>query len=111
MYQPPTAPSGPPLNVTVIPLPPSTLIVSWQPPDCLTWNSLLLTTYTITYHTITPSQDGGREERQEVIGDYLQYELIDLTSFTDYNVSVNANNDIGNGPGSPTITASLITGT
>ena len=105
-----SAPSGAPLSVSVTPLPPTTLLVSWQPPDCLTWNSPSLT-YTIAYHSLT--DEGGRGEEETVVsvaGGGFQLNLTDLDSLTLYNVSVRAGNGQGSGPASQGVTAIIITG-
>ena len=105
-----SAPSGAPLSVSVTPLPPTTLLVSWQPPDCLTWNSPSLT-YTIAYHSLT--DEGGRGEEEMVVsvaGGSLQLNLTDLDSLTLYNVSVRAGNGQGSGPARQGVTAIIITG-
>lgn len=98
-------PSGAPLNVTVIPSL-SSLVVSWQPPDCLEWNSRRLTHYTLHYHPLPPSQEEGGEEM--VTG--TQFTLTGLTSFTNYSVSISANNNRGMGPRSKEVFASIVTG-
>ena len=104
----PSAPSGAPLNISVTPSSPTSLSIAWQPPDCPLWNSRLLTKYTLHYHTLPPSPEGG-EEMSMVFGE-LRSSLTGLTTFTDYSVSISASNDEGTGPSSDAVIVSLVTG-
>ena len=98
-----TAPEGEPLNVSVVPVPPDALSVLWEPPNCLLWNSRLITSYTVHYTSLASPQ---QQER----GGGLQYQLTGLDSFRDYSVWVSASNDQGRGPPSDRVTASLVSG-
>ena len=89
------------MNVSVTTLPPDTLIVRWEPPDCLLWNSPLITSYTIHIN-------GAGEE--EVEGERRLHQVTGLASFTNYSVTVSAGNGQGRGPPSDPVTVSLITG-
>ena len=89
------------MNVSVTALPPDTLIVRWEPPDCLLWNSPLITSYTIHI-------DGAGEE--EVGGERRRHQVTGLASFTDYSVTVSAGNGQGRGPPSDQVTVTFITG-
>ena len=103
------APTGAPLNVSVTPVPPDTLSVMWQPPDCQLWNSHRLTNYTLHYSPILTLSQGGEEVSIQVV-DGLCFNLTGLTNFTDYRVSVYASNGEGRGPTSQEVVTSLITG-
>ena len=105
-----TAPEGEPLDVLVIAVPPDALSVSWGPPNCQSWNSKLITGYTIHYTPLTSSQQQQQEEEEEEVGgEGLQYKLTGLDSFTDYSVRVSASNGQGRGPPSHPVTVSLVT--
>lgn len=93
------------MNVRVTPSPPSSLDVSWQPPKCLLQNSRNLTNYTLRYRPLPSSQKGGGME--VVTG--LKFTLTGLASFTNYSVSVSANNHKGAGPWSK-VFASIVIG-
>ena len=110
LYMISTAPEGEPLDVLVIAVPPDALSVSWGPPNCQSWNSRLITGYTIHYTPLTSSQQQQQEEEEEEVGEGLQYELTGLDSFTDYSVRVSASNGQGRGPPSHPVTVSLVTG-
>ena len=101
------APAGAPLNVSVIAVPPDSLSVSWEPPDCLLWNSPLITSYTIHLLSLSLSQPS---EAEETVEEGLEYELTGLASFIEYSVSVSASNGQGRGPLSQPVAATLITG-
>ena len=94
--------------MSVVPVPPDSVSVSWVPPNCLLWNSRLITNYTITYAYLTSPQQG--EEEEVVVGSNLQYQLTGLVSFRDYSVRVSASNGQGRGPPSDRVTVSLVTG-
>ena len=93
--------------MSVIAVPPDTLSVSWEPPDCLLWNSPLITSYTIHLLSLSLSQPS---EAEETVEEGLEYELTGLASFIEYSVSVSAGNGQGRGPLSQPVAATLITG-
>ncbi|XP_011342293.1 Down syndrome cell adhesion molecule-like protein Dscam2 isoform X3 [Ooceraea biroi] len=99
-------PSGKPRHVTVEPLGPQQLKITWQPPDRSQWNGELLG-YTISYTNlgddqlmnttrvgITGNGDGSHD-----------YRLTGLRKYTQYSVVVKAFNNKGDGPGSDPVMA------
>lgn len=115
------APSGPPLQVTVEPLGPQQLLVTWRSPDRELWNGELLG-YTIGYQKLdiaysTSSKvdpNASPSSTTNIIASAYNYtrvgvpggegvsdfRLVGLDKYTQYSVTVQAFNIKGDGPAS-----------
>ncbi|XP_043279367.1 Down syndrome cell adhesion molecule-like protein Dscam2 isoform X3 [Venturia canescens] len=103
-------PGGAPRHVSVEPLGPQQLKVTWQPPDQSTWNGELLG-YTILSTIVGGEQPLTNTTRVGITGNgdgSYEYRLAGLRKYTQYSIVVKAFNSKGDGPGSdPIITQTL----
>lgn len=99
-------PSGPPLKVTVEPLGPQQLLVTWRPPDRELWNGELLG-YTIGYHRLGNVEKNYNYTRVGIPGGegVHDFRLTGLGKYTQYSVTVQAFNAKGDGPASEAVLA------
>lgn len=108
-------PSGSPIKVTVEPLGPDQLLVTWRPPDRELWNGEILG-YTIGYKKVTSSSDSTKQYQyqQNNLYNYTKvsisggdggndFRLVGLDKYTLYLVTVQAFNAKGDGPKSEPI--------
>ncbi|KAL0115399.1 hypothetical protein PUN28_010725 [Cardiocondyla obscurior] len=100
-------PGGPPKHVSVEPLGPQQLKITWQPPDRSLWNGELLG-YTIGYTNLGGDDQLMNTTRVGITGNgdgSHDYRLTGLRKYTQYSVVVKAFNSKGDGPGSDPVTA------
>ncbi|XP_066603211.1 cell adhesion molecule Dscam2-like isoform X2 [Prorops nasuta] len=100
-------PGGAPKHVSVEPLDPQQLKVTWQPPDRSLWNGELLG-YTISYTNLGEHSQSVNVTRVGISGNSersCEYRLTGLQKYTQYNIIVKAFNAKGDGPGSDPIVA------
>ncbi|XP_077264986.1 cell adhesion molecule Dscam2 isoform X2 [Temnothorax americanus] len=100
-------PGGPPRHVSVEPLGPQQLKITWQPPDRSLWNGELLG-YTIGYTNLGGDDQLMNTTRVGITGNgdgSHDYRLTGLRKYTQYSVVVKAFNSKGDGPGSDPVTA------
>nr|XP_050851568.1 cell adhesion molecule Dscam2-like isoform X6 [Vespula vulgaris] len=100
-------PGGPPKHVSVEPLGPQQLKITWQPPDRSLWNGELLG-YTISYTNLGVDDQSVNTTRVGITGNgdgSYDYRLTGLRKYTQYNIVVKAFNSKGDGPGSDLVTA------
>lgn len=103
-------PSGPPILVTVEPLSPEQLLVTWRPPERELWNGELLG-YKIGYQKLSNNNGNFIKDIKHQHqfynftrvglsgGDGVnEFRLIDLDKYTMYSVTVQAFNSKGDGP-------------
>ncbi|XP_048510955.1 Down syndrome cell adhesion molecule-like protein Dscam2 isoform X2 [Athalia rosae] len=103
-------PSGPPRQVSVEPLGPQQLRITWQPPDRSLWNGELLG-YTIGYRNLGNDEKSVNITRVGIMGNgdgSYDYRLTGLEKYTQYSVVVKAYNSKGDGPGSDPIVAQTL---
>ncbi|XP_020288503.1 Down syndrome cell adhesion molecule-like protein Dscam2 isoform X2 [Pseudomyrmex gracilis] len=103
-------PGGPPRHVSVEPLGPQQLKITWQPPDRSLWNGELLG-YTIEYTNLGGDDQLTNTTRVGITGNgdgSHEYRLIGLRKYTQYNVVVKAVNSKGDGPGSDPVMAQTL---
>ncbi|KAH0950048.1 hypothetical protein HN011_002504 [Eciton burchellii] len=99
-------PGGPPRHVSVEPLGPQQLKITWQPPDRSLWNGELLG-YTIGYTNLGNDQSTN-STRVGITGNgdgSHDYRLTGLRKYTQYSIVVKAFNSKGDGPGSEPVMA------
>ncbi|XP_025265393.1 Down syndrome cell adhesion molecule-like protein Dscam2 isoform X2 [Camponotus floridanus] len=99
-------PGGPPRHVSVEPLGPQQLKITWQPPDRSLWNGELLG-YIIGYTNLGDDQLTNTT-RVGITGNgdgSHDYRLTGLRKYTQYSIVVKAFNSKGDGPGSDPVTA------
>ncbi|XP_036147341.1 Down syndrome cell adhesion molecule-like protein Dscam2 isoform X4 [Monomorium pharaonis] len=100
-------PGGPPRHVSVEPLGPQQLKITWQPPDRSLWNGELLG-YTIGYTNLGGDDQLTNTTRVGITGNgdgSHDYRLTGLRKYTQYSIIVKAFNSKGDGPGSDPVTA------
>ncbi|EGI65012.1 Down syndrome cell adhesion molecule-like protein [Acromyrmex echinatior] len=100
-------PGGPPRHVSVEPLGPQQLKITWQPPDRSLWNGELLG-YTIGYTNLGGDDQLTNTTRVGITGNgdgSHDYRLTGLRKYTQYSIVVKAFNSKGDGPGSDPVTA------
>ncbi|XP_014485965.1 PREDICTED: Down syndrome cell adhesion molecule-like protein Dscam2 isoform X3 [Dinoponera quadriceps] len=100
-------PGGPPRHVSVEPLGPQQLKITWQPPDRSLWNGELLG-YTIGYTNLGGDDQSMNTTRVGITGNgdgSHDYRLTGLRKYTQYNIVVKAFNSKGDGPGSEPVRA------
>ncbi|XP_012218067.1 cell adhesion molecule Dscam2-like isoform X2 [Linepithema humile] len=100
-------PGGPPRHVSVEPLGPQQLKITWQPPDRSLWNGELLG-YTISYTNLGGDDQLTNTTRVGITGNgdgSHDYRLTGLRKYTQYSIVVKAFNSKGDGPGSDPVTA------
>ncbi|XP_025163016.1 Down syndrome cell adhesion molecule-like protein Dscam2 isoform X2 [Harpegnathos saltator] len=100
-------PGGPPRHVSVEPLGPQQLKITWQPPDRSLWNGELLG-YTIGYTNLGGDDQSTNTTRVGITGNRdgsHDYRLTGLRKYTQYSVVVKAFNSKGDGPGSDPVMA------
>ncbi|XP_011684732.1 PREDICTED: Down syndrome cell adhesion molecule-like protein Dscam2 [Wasmannia auropunctata] len=100
-------PGGPPRHVSVEPLGPQQLKITWQPPDRSLWNGELLG-YTIGYTNLGGDDQLTNTTRVGITGNgdgSHDCRLTGLRKYTQYSVVVKAFNGKGDGPGSDPVTA------
>ncbi|XP_033213818.1 Down syndrome cell adhesion molecule-like protein Dscam2 [Belonocnema kinseyi] len=103
-------PGGPPKQVTVEPLGPQQLKVTWQPPDRSLWNGELLG-YAITYTNLGSDEQSANVTRVGITGNgdgSYDYRLTGLRKYTQYSIVVKAFNSKGDGPGSDPMIAQTL---
>ncbi|XP_046620086.1 Down syndrome cell adhesion molecule-like protein Dscam2 isoform X2 [Neodiprion virginianus] len=103
-------PSGPPRQVSVEPLGPQQLRISWQPPDRSLWNGELLG-YNIAYRNLGHDEKSVNTTPVGIMGNgdgSYNYRLTGLEKYTQYSVVVMAFNSKGDGPGSDPIIAQTL---
>ncbi|XP_032663874.1 Down syndrome cell adhesion molecule-like protein Dscam2 isoform X4 [Odontomachus brunneus] len=100
-------PGGPPRHVSVEPLGPQQLKITWQPPDRSLWNGELLG-YTIGYTNLGGDDQSTNTTRVGITGNgdgSHDYRLTGLRKYTKYSIVVKAFNSKGDGPGSEAVIA------
>ncbi|XP_025265394.1 Down syndrome cell adhesion molecule-like protein Dscam2 isoform X3 [Camponotus floridanus] len=100
-------PGGPPRHVSVEPLGPQQLKITWQPPDRSLWNGELLG-YIIGYTNLGSDDQLTNTTRVGITGNgdgSHDYRLTGLRKYTQYSIVVKAFNSKGDGPGSDPVTA------
>ncbi|XP_039305816.1 Down syndrome cell adhesion molecule-like protein Dscam2 isoform X4 [Solenopsis invicta] len=100
-------PGGPPRHVSVEPLGPQQLKITWQPPDRSLWNGELLG-YTIGYTNLGGDDQLTNTTRVGITGNgdgSHDYRLTGLRKYTQYSIVVKAFNSKGDGPGSDPVMA------
>ena len=95
-------PDGPPMNPTVGELGPTSLELSWLPPDITEQNGILQD-YVVSYNFKGSYIELNTSETSII--------LEDLEEFTIYVITVNASTRIGVGPGASVRATTLSTGT
>lgn len=102
-------PSAPPQQVTVEPLGRQQLIVTWRPPDHVTWNGELLG-YTIGLKRVGSLDSSTNYTRVGIPGGEIvnDFRLTDLEKYTQYSITVAAFNVKGDGPSSDPVVARTI---
>ncbi|KAI4504193.1 hypothetical protein M0802_000664 [Mischocyttarus mexicanus] len=100
-------PGGPPKHVSVEPLGPQQLKITWQPPDRSLWNGELHG-YTISYTNLGGDDQSVNTTRVGITGNgdgSYDYRLTGLRKYTQYSIVVKAFNNKGDGPGSDAVMA------
>ncbi|XP_043500523.1 Down syndrome cell adhesion molecule-like protein Dscam2 isoform X6 [Polistes fuscatus] len=100
-------PGGPPKHVSVEPLGPQQLKITWQPPDRSLWNGELHG-YTISYTNLGGDDQSVNTTRVGITGNgdgSYDYRLTGLRKYTQYSIIVKAFNNKGDGPGSDAVMA------
>lgn len=110
------SPSGPPIMVTVEPLGPQQLLVTWRPPERELWNGELLG-YKIGYQKVNMNlKDEEKLKKQSSLYNFTRvglsggdgvhdFRLVNLEKYAQYAVTVQAFNAKGDGPPSQPIKA------
>ncbi|XP_072746746.1 cell adhesion molecule Dscam2 isoform X6 [Anoplolepis gracilipes] len=100
-------PGGSPRHVSVEPLGPQQLKITWQPPDRSLWNGELLG-YIIGYTNLGSDDQLTNTTRVGITGNgdgSHDYRLTGLRKYTQYSIVIKAFNSKGDGPGSDPVTA------
>ncbi|XP_051167558.1 cell adhesion molecule Dscam2-like isoform X4 [Leptopilina boulardi] len=103
-------PGGPPRQVSIKPISPQQMKITWQPPDRSLWNGELQG-YAITFTNLGSDEQLANETRIRITsngdGSY-DYRLTGLRKYTQYSIVVKAFNSKGDGPGSDPMIAQTL---
>ncbi|XP_043479175.1 Down syndrome cell adhesion molecule-like protein Dscam2 isoform X3 [Leptopilina heterotoma] len=103
-------PGGPPRQVSIKPIGPQQMKISWKPPDRSLWNGELQG-YAIIFTNLGSDEQPANETRIRITvngEEPYEYRLTGLRKYTQYSVVVKAFNSKGDGPGSDPMIAQTL---